>query len=100
MEAVEKSLLDGSLYDVYGLVEEWNATMCLFDRWIPLANDKPWTDASAKSHASHGSEKYQGEEASLLAEAKKNVKIRQALAGDIHIYEQIILPKFLMIGGR
>lgn len=94
MKAVEEYLLSGKLYDVIGLVEEWESSMNLFDRFIPLAASK-WTGAAAEQIQTHGSETYEEEEKMLLREAANDTEVLDAIAGDIHLYKNVIAPKFI-----
>lgn len=93
MKAVEEYLMRGKLYDVIGVAEKWESSMRLFDHLVPLAN-RTWSDAAAAEKTTHHSENYAKEKEALLARAKHDKYVLDAIAGDRHLYTKFIIPKF------
>lgn len=100
LKAVEDRLLatnrgHNSLYDVYGVVERWNETMKLFDDKMPLEWPNTWRYVTATHMGiDHGSASYKEEEDKVLEEALNDADVKEALAGDLYLYNKVIAPMF------
>lgn len=82
------------LYDVYGVMEMWNETMAAFDHVMPLESPHTWVHAAAQAHSFHGSEEWHDEEKAMLEEARQDPYVLAALAGDIQLYNDVVVPQF------
>lgn len=84
------------LYNVYGVLERWDETMAMFDAWMPLEHNYHWARqvANHPNALSHGSDAWKEENDQLVEEATHNKRINKALAGDLYLYNEVILPMF------
>lgn len=98
LEAVKEALRgEGGwkpLYDIYGVVEMWNETMTMLDESFPL-DGQSWLISGNGRVTDHGSSDYKREELNALDKARKDPEVLAALAADIELYNDVIVPLFL-----
>ena len=85
LRATVDRMRSGALFDVVGIVEEWDGTMALFDALLPLSGGRRW--ASAAAAVTHGSGRWAAEERSTLAAARESAAVAQWLRADTQLYE-------------
>ena len=85
LRATVDRMRSGALFDVVGIVEEWDGTMALFDALLPLSSGRRW--ASAAAAVTHGSGRWAAEERSTLAAARESAAVAQWLRADTQLYE-------------
>jgi len=90
LKAVKHYLSTGKLYDAIGVVEYWNESMVVFDKKWEL--DIPWGELEFHKR-NHGSEAWEDEEAKALERARRDPVVLAAIAADIDLYENVILPR-------
>merc|ERR1712187_460934 len=81
------------LYDIYGVVEMWNETMAMLDESFPL-DGQSWVISGNGPVTDHGSSAYKEEEVRALDKARKDPEVLAALAADIELYNDVIVPLF------
>lgn len=81
------------MFDAFGVVEQWEKSMAIFDRVAPLEGQS-WLDATSKHHWTHGSETTSKEESELIQKAKNDPSILEKIAIDLEVYNKIVLPAF------
>ena len=92
LDAAKKLLREGALYDAVGVLERLNATCELFDAAAPLV--EPWRDALARATEDHGSAAWRELERAELEQAKDDAVVRAAIAGDLELYHDAVVPLF------
>ena len=85
LRATVDRMRSGALFDVVGIVEEWDGTMALFDALLPLSGGRRW--ASAAAAVTHCSGRWAAEERSTLAAARESAAVAQWLRADTQLYE-------------
>ena len=92
LDAAIALLRAGTLYDAVGVLERWDETCALFDAAAPLV--EPWCEALANHTVDHGSAKWKELELAELARARDDADVRAAIAGDLELYNDAVLPLF------
>jgi len=92
--SVADALDHGKLFDVVGVLERFEDTCRLLDSVIPLPKERRYAKAASRNAIQHGSAKYKAEEKAALAVAKMDADVRSALAWDLQLYDEVVLPLF------
>jgi hypothetical protein len=77
------------LFDVFGVIEEFDLSMSLFDCVVPL-HDSSWKTATSNNRESEGSSEFKNEEDAALEYARKDPTVLKALSADIAIYDRAL----------
>ena len=94
LQRVATAIRAGHLFDVLGIVEQFQLSMAAFDCMLPLAGNRTWVSESTFHYTSHNSKQHANESERLLAQARKSTAIRGALAADLELYHTAVLPTF------
>ena len=93
--AASRKLSSGALFDVIGVVERFDDTCRLLDAVLPLPSRFRNYSAAAKlATKSHGSERWKEHEVAAREKAKVDPAVRAALAWDLKLYSEVVLPRF------
>ena len=90
--SVADALNHGTLFDVVGVLERFEDTCRLLDAVIPLPKQRRYAAAAKRGTITHGSGKYKAAEKAALAVAKTDPEVRSALAWDLRLYDEVVLP--------
>ena len=83
LRATVDRMRSGTLFDVVGIVEEWDDTMALFDALLPLSGGRRW--ASTAAAVTHGSAA--GRPRSARRSRPRETVVAQWLRADAQLYE-------------
>jgi hypothetical protein len=99
LERVAAVLRGGQLYDVLLVVERtrFNQSCALLDAALPLQPEvrpSAWCALLSKHTVTHASERYKEQEHELMASAKQDAVVQKAIAGDVRLWKETVLPLF------
>lgn len=84
-----------SMFDAVGVFERWDDSMRLFDLVIPFQEaSMTWRSQTSEHKNSHGSEVWGGDKEAVLRSARESRAVRDALAADLQLYNEVMLPQF------
>jgi hypothetical protein len=86
LRRILKSIAEGSLFDVPGIFEQWEATMSLLDAIVPLAHGRTWGEEVKAHTETHGSHVWRAQKAATLMLARGSASVQRLLEADIHVY--------------
>ena len=93
--AASRKLSSGALFDVIGVVERFDDTCRLLDAVLPLPSRfRNYSAATKLATHSHGSERWKEHEVAAREKAKVDPVVRAALAWDLKLYSEVVLPRF------
>lgn len=92
------AIVNGSLFDAIGLVEEWEQSMRAFDAVVPLTRSAPssgisklrWANWSAAHADKHGSASWAAQEKRDLEESLRDPEITRLLSTDLKLYAAFV----------
>ena len=84
----------GGVYDVIGMLDQWEITCAIFDAVVPLRATS-WLAATTGDNLMNRNQQLQYSQGhDLVSQAKVNPDIKRLLAADLYLYHDVAVPIF------